>query len=843
MTKTQKEVVEKWGELTDLQKQLLQALAALAFTGAEIELANAAAGAFLGKLPDEKAAQKAWKALDADAKIWFVKNRSETHRKLRATALKMLTGLREETPGWTARSIEKIFDAFALLASDDLFAGAAGYRNRVALLKNEVFDHLYELRKPLSDLRFAETDALLASRYGLAEKKDRYEYWRDQFAARVAGTPLPQSPLLFLGLRPELFPNHPGVVFNLVKRMKKSHVWREMTAEQWDAEKAARLAEYNQTEVPGESASVNQTLVLLALAARPVYEEQDDLEEAARRLGKFELLLPDLPVLPPAPGDKARLAFLRKDFVPLAFALEDCAGEIGPATRLRLRQPELATPQPTEDDEDFFFGSGGAPLEVREAAKQIFIEELERIGQKPAPKPRKTVMAPLYRGGSGAEAVEKARAAYPEILKKVKKKCNAKIVKRADEFLRQIKEARADGVIDNWLETISEKAGQMLDDDLYAEYQYVLLQTDLVLVKVGVSMDELSPLGAEYACKLRMMTAWIELEVGETEHAFDLARGFAETLGAENERAWQTAQRELALFFGGNGYPGRAAAYYRRWLDWESDQPPSPELRHAKMEAVVEYASMLAKLRRFAAAERVCLETMPEVLLDSFAAIEEYGDLVYSWGGYAGWLTQTAALGVLPDYAPVMGAFESRLETMLDGQGAFVVPPLRLLTHLTLRAARADDPQAVADGLLSISAYLRQELPEKVGADKLKPREIVLEEEPLLAFAATMFALEPEYAAHMAETYPLDLMMAALCVYEIQMAAERADRHYPEILRETAAAPKKQNEKLDNALKTTATIFKKSFKKIGPVLKALDDSRNMSFLSGLGLFPGGMEDY
>ena len=830
MAKTQDVVLEKWGKLSDLQQQLLQILATLSNKGAEIAVVEAAAAALRGEVPEEGALGGAWRKLDADAKVWFVKNPTETRRKLRAAARDTLPAMLEETPGWSPLWHDRVFDALALLASDEIFEVAVRCQHREKIRGSNVFRQLEALHPRLQGLRAAEAEALLAVQNGLVDKKAEHKEWNARFAERVGGAPLPQTPLLFLGVRPGVLPPNEFNVFAFLPRLNQ-HVWTDLSPEPWDAEKAARLAEYMTQEAPGETASAYQILVLEALAARLVYEEADDLEEAARRLGNYGALLDELPELPPAGPGGSRRGVLREDFIPLAFSLEDSREEIGPATELRRSAPERSLSRQIEES-DIFFGNDSLPPEMLDMAREILASQLNEAPETDLLKKSETPQLPVYRGGTGPQAVARARAAYPEILKKLKKECDPETLNDIEGYLAELEEAGDGDALHQWLENGNAEAAELAENHMLREQQYLLLSADAELAKRGVALDDLSEPAAEQALKLRLAAAAIEMKAGELAHAFLLAAGFAEAAGAESERAWQIAQRELALFFKGNGYPGRAAVRLRRWLDWAEEQPASRELLPAKIETVVEYLENLSELGRYAVALRVCQDMLLEIVFEALGNIEEFTDLVYCWGCYSSWLSQSVSLGVLPDYAPVLEAFEKRLAEIDGSDWTFIVPPLRLITYLTLRPVTADGPARVYDGLISAYRFLREDLPRAVGEEKLRSRKVAFEEEPLIVFAMSLFSLPAEHIVMLTPAYELDVVLAACCAYEIEMAVYLSDDYFPNVVRETSEVRREQTPEMVAALQNAKHNYKNGFKKITQALDAIEEARTRQLYSG-----------
>lgn len=816
MAKNQDQFKEKWNKLSGLQKQLLQILAALSDKGAETDVLSALAGTLYAERPADRLFEQAWKDLDPGAEVWFTKTQRDAHRKLRAPARKLLPELRDETPGWPPRFHEKLFDGLALIASDAVHEAAAWYRDRLDLRNAKFFKHLAHLYPDLVELRAAEAAALLAAFYGFTNKAKEYAHWLGLYQEWTLGTPLPKTPLLFLGVHENRLPGEYGVFYMMRNGgQRDKQTLKDLEQEPWTLENADALAEYLETVVPGETASVYQTLVLRALAARPAYEERDDLPEARRRLGDYDTLLNNLPDLPhDTQSGKRRRVALRADFYALALKLEDCADEVGPVSLLRhANLYEVEDPEDEGSLLDTFaqLAKGGmmdSPHRAQFRQVGRMIEELpddERI--------------PVYRGGTGKTAVANARAAFPEVLKKLGKKCDGEIIRKLDKFLSKAATARANGVLDEWLQDCGQNKRYLEQEEFDAELQYLLLRADQELEKLDLDLTALDENELKAVVNLRLNIAVAEEICGKLPDAFILARGYTEMLGATGEQVWQFAQTELAAFFSGLDYPGRAAATYRRWLDWADDQPASSGLIVRIAEIEVKYFEMLLGAGRYAAAEQIAREELPQMLISAFGQIEQIPALLACWVAYFSWIRGSAAIGVEPDYAPVQKAFERQLEELENGE--FMILPLRLQPQLMLRAARAERPDQVAEGLLDALAYLKDDLPGKVAPEKRQAREIEPQDELLTVFALTMFSLQPDQAVELMEEYAPDLLLAALCLIELEKAEHQLDEHYPKMLRPSVAAPNEQPEGVSRAIQFAAQEFRGGFDGISEAVSRL----------------------
>ena len=326
---------KRWSKLNDLKKLTLQILAALSDKGAETEAVAVIAQALTGDPTVENRFARNLRDLDKKD-VWFAKSGAKSRRKLAAPARKAVVEWRDETPGWPLRFQEQLFDALSLMARDDIQAAAFGMTDGRDMRRQKYARHIADLYPDLLELRAVEAAAVLAMYYGFSENEKEYARWRDAFAEWVEFTPLPQTPMLFLGATRELQPFAAGRdIFGFGGHTPPEALLPETEVEDWDLARADALAEYLQDVAPGDQASAYCALTLRALAALPAWHSEREPQVARERLGAYGTALLQLrgPVIaePPFQTLARRRSMLQDLFCPLAAKVEDYFGEFGPA--------------------------------------------------------------------------------------------------------------------------------------------------------------------------------------------------------------------------------------------------------------------------------------------------------------------------------------------------------------------------------------------------------------------------------------------------------------------------------------------------------------------------------
>lgn len=687
---------EQWQALDDDPKLMLQILAALSDKGVEDAALIGAAAAFTEDPFIEFRLKESLWQLQADAETWFVQSKGPGVRKLRANARKAINAWQDETPHWPMLHTERLFDAISLMARDDLQSALDNIWAARAFNKQKYIRQLEFLYPELLQLRAAEAAALLALYYGFDNNRKKYAAWREAFSEWVEHAPLPQTPLLFLGILPDVQRDGAGYdFFRHFQINKQETMTAESEPEAWDAARAEALAEYLRGVTPGDQASDYCALTLRALAARPAWYSSAPPDIARERLGDYGPVINRLPVLPDPPFDKGarRQSMMLDLFAPLAARIEDYFGETGPGCRYvcsAVGKLRVAFNHHEDEDESLAFRYRTALEEIR-----FYIEA---DGDFNCGWP----LIPFDLDGGGAEVVRTLRAAYPDWLGRRREKLDQSDAKTLEKQAAALRGADAPDELAQRLEAAFKFIGPYHQP---ANRRYFFALADQILSESKVNLMDLPLRARKLRTEVGFEIAKVELLL-DPEAGFELARGFAEWHGAESPEARAYMLTRLAEFCRTNGFPGRARRVLAEWQEHAAALPDAPELRARRADVMLFRAECLAETGRAA-------ETADEWQ----AAVDFIGDqapraetpaaaIALGWK-LVGAAKRAGAVGAAPELREALAAVEDQIMTFEAGAAA--IPGLRARVYLEMSDNPRYNAGAIQNGLISAGAFIKDE--------------------------------------------------------------------------------------------------------------------------------------
>lgn len=759
MAKKNDALQKKWSKLNDLKKLMLQIMAALSDKGADTQAVALVAQAMTGDETVEKRFARNLRDLDKQ-EVWFTGSGAKSRRKLRAPVRKALVEWRSETPDWPLRFPEVIFDALSLAARDDVQAACLGLTEGVDMRRQKYAQHIADLYPDLIELRAAEAAAVLAMYYAFSQNSNEYVRWRKRFAEWVEFTPLPQTPLLFLGATDELqyFQTEDNILGYYNGRFSDADVLRsESEGEYWDLTRADALAEYLQDVVPGDQASVYCALTLRALAAGPAWYSERDPQVARERLGAYGPAFRALPLTPePHYQTLARRTSMLTDlFCPLAALVEDYFGEFGPGCRyLFEKAAELATAYDYHGMKQYDLTRRFVAAVVE---RQYTISHGYVFGNGPE-------LVPFGAEGTGEDRALAVRNAYAtflprqlEALKHYRYQANY-VAARFNGLLKE----RPKTEPGEWLKTVYLKGAEMR---AAAERRYFFARADQLLADEGLSPEDLADEGGGFYALVNMELAKTETLV-DPEGALELARGFAALHGARSLEAREFMQRQLVDFYLDIGLPFSGLRALDEWRTITGNSASNPILRALQIEAAAKRAECFASAGRTAEAGEAWPEAFAAFAKEPREAKSAPEILACVWK-FLELLERAALHDFVPDVGPGLAALEQALPAF-DG-GGIVIPALRAKTYLML--CRVSDfveakEKSIIAGLVAADRFFTDEWSAALRSKYDAPAKTSPESDPMLYEAHRILgALKDKGLRELAGRYaPRRLTQAALAV-------------------------------------------------------------------------------